>query len=327
VRVLAGRPAWLLVVIQAAIGLVVYRLCWRMRGADLLVALHTYGLFSFLFLRQISWAVAARRGQAGGIGSYLCYLVFYPGVTGPLGGPEVWSEFSRRNLAGRTSPDYGWGARKVVHGMLQVWAADRIPISAEIVFASPTTVLAWANSLLLFVQIALRGMGFWAMIDATASFYGFRLRPNFDGILRCRNPSELWRSWRGTLTYWLVCHVYAPLGANRRHQSLNILAAFAVSLVWHWGGVPFLSADFHVRHLAPITLWAVANALAVIGHVQMTRRHWTILPAATPRPLRHAIHVFLTLCLGTLSVTLPSVQLGAQEHLIPLLRRLIGVGA
>src|SRR5438045_9014740 len=34
---------------------------------------------------------------------------------GPLGGPEVWSEFARRNLGGRTSPDYPWGARKVVH--------------------------------------------------------------------------------------------------------------------------------------------------------------------------------------------------------------------
>jgi D-alanyl-lipoteichoic acid acyltransferase DltB (MBOAT superfamily) len=214
----------------------------------------------------------------------------------------------------------------VVRGMAQLWIADRIPTSAEILLASPTTALVWLHSFALFVQIALRGMGFWAMIDATASFYGFRLRPNFDGILRARDPSELWRSWRGTLTNWLVCHVYAPLGANRRHQSLNIAAAFAVSLVWHWGGVPFLSADFRLAYLAPITLWAVANAVAVIGHVQATRRRWSLLPAATPPAVRDAIHHFLTICLGTLSVTLPSLQLGAQHELVPLLRRLAGLG-
>ena len=169
-------------------------------------------------------------------------------------------------------------------------------------------------------------MGFWAMLDASASFYGFRLRPNFDGILRARNPSELWRSWRGTLTNWLVCHVYAPLGGNRRHHSRNIAAAFAVSLVWHWGGVPFLSRDFRLAYLAPITLWAIINALAVIGHVQATRRHWVLLPDTTPSALRVAIHRFLTMCLGTLSVTLPYMQLGAQQALLPFIGRLLGVG-
>lgn len=322
----SGRKPWAAILVHAAIGLGVYGLCWQMRAHDFLGAVYIFGLFAFLFLRQISFAVAACQGRAGDIGSYLCYLVFYPGVTGVFGGPEVWSEFSRRNLSGRTSPDHTWGARGVARGMLEIWAADRIPMSAEAVFASATTVATWTNSLVLFVKVALTGMGFWALIDATASFYGFRLRPNFEGILRSRNPSELWRSWRGALTNWLVCHVYAPLGANRRHQSLNILAAFGVSMVWHWAGVPFLTPDFHLRHLAPTTAWAAANAIAVVGHVQMIRRRWTLLPGATPSVLREGMHLFFTYCLGTLSVTLPSAQLGAQDQFVPLLRRLAGLG-
>jgi D-alanyl-lipoteichoic acid acyltransferase DltB (MBOAT superfamily) len=209
--------------------------------------------------------------------------------------------------------------------MAQIWLADRIPISTAVVFASRTTMLAWATSLVLFVQVALRGMGYWAMIDATASFYGFRLRPNFVGLLRVRNPSELWRSWRGMLTNWLVCHVYAPLGGNRYHHSRNIAAAFAVSLLWHWGGVPFLSGNFHLGHLAPITLWAAINALAVIGHAQATRRHWALLPDATPSALRVALHRFLTMCLATLSVTLPYTQLGLQQSFLPFVGRLLGI--
>jgi hypothetical protein len=321
-----GRRAWAVVLVHATIGLVVYTFCWRMRTGSFFQALHVYGLFAFLFLRQISFAVAAYHGGGGSIGGYLCYLVFYPGVTGIFGGPEVWSEFSRRNLSGPARPDYARAPRSVVRGMAQLWVADRIPISADVVIASPTLLLTWTTSLVFFVQVALRGMGYWAMIDATASFYGFRLRPNFEGILRARNPSELWRSWRGALTNWLVCHVYAPLGANRRHQSLNILAAFGASLVWHWAGVPFLRPGFELVHLLPITLWAVANALAVVGHAQMTRRHLSLLPEATPAPVRLGIHRFLTWCLGTLGVTLPSFQLGAHEQLGPFLRRLVGLG-
>ena len=322
----ALRRGWPAVALHAGIAIVVYGLCWQIRRDDVLAALRVYGLYSFVFLRQISFAIAAAEGRAGGVGSYLCYLLFYPGATGALGAPEVWSEFARRNLGTRTNADYEWASRQVVRGVAQLWLADRIPVSAEIAFASPTTVLAWVNSLALFVQVALRGMGYWAMVDATASFYGFRLRQNFVGILRARNPSEFWRSWRGTLTNWLVCHVYAPLGANRRHQSRNIAAAFAVSLVWHWGGVPFLSGDFRVGYLAPITLWAVVNALAVIAHTQATHRHWALLPDATPSAARVAIHRVLTMCLGSLSVTLPYMQLGAQHAFLPFVGRLIGVG-
>jgi D-alanyl-lipoteichoic acid acyltransferase DltB (MBOAT superfamily) len=312
------------VVTHAVLGLGVYALCWCLRAVDFLAGVYASGLFMFLFLRQISFAVSACQGRAGDLASYLCYLLFYPGVTGTFGGPEVWSEFSRRNLSGRTAADYPRALRSVVRGTLMIWVADRIPMSASAVFASPTPLLAWTTSFILLVKVALTGMGFWALIDACASFYGFRLRPNFEGILRCRNPSELWRSWRGSLTNWLVCHVYAPLGANRHHQSRNILAAFGVSLVWHWSGVPYVSPDFQAAHLAPITLWAAINAVAVVGHVQATRHRWRLLPDATPAAVRHAVHVFLTLCLATLSVTLPSAQLGAQERLVPFVACLVG---
>jgi hypothetical protein len=326
-RLPAVRRPWPAVALHAALAVAVYRFCWHVRGTNVLEALQVYGLFSFVFLRQISFATATLHARPAGVGGYLCYLTFYPGITGPLGGPEVWSEFARRNLGTRTEADYDWAARKVVRGMAQIWIADRIPISAETVFASASTPLAWLASFALFVQVVLRGMGFWAMIDATASFYGFRLRPNFDGILRARNPSELWRSWRGTFTNWLVCHVYGPLGGNRRHHSLNIAAAFAVTLLWHWGGVPFLSGDFGLAHLAPITLWAIVNALAVIGHAQAVRRQWALLPEATPPAIRLAIHRVFTMGLGTLSVTVPYTQLGAQDAFLPLVRRLIGLGS
>src|SRR5262245_12195933 len=96
-------------------------------------------------------------------------------------------------------------------------------------------------------------------------------------------------------------HIYAPLGGSARHQSLNIAAAFAVTWAWHVLGLPFVTPRFRIAQMLPLTLWALINALAVIGHVQWRKRGLRILPRSTPAPLRRGIHIFLTACLGTFS--------------------------
>lgn len=302
----------------------VYCACWQLRRSAFLHALQTFGLFSFVFLRQISAAVALSGSTRPAFGSYLCYLTFYPGGFGPVGGPEVYTDFARRNLGGQLHHDPRRAARGVAWGALQIWAAYRISISPAVLFDSPTTLAAWGNSLLMFVRVALTGMGFWSMVDATALFHGFRLHPNFRGILTRQNPSELWWAWRGTFTNWLVRHVYAPLGANQRHQSLNILAAFGVSWLWHAFGIPFLGKQFTLFHLAPITLWAAVNAVAVVAHVQAQRHGVRILPASTPSSLRRAIHILLTACLGTFSVTFLQCYGDLVTRFVPFVRTLLG---
>ena len=107
------------------------------------------------------------------------------------------------------------------------------------------------------MKTAIGVTGAWRVIHATALCFGVRLRMNFAGLLTCRTPSELWWAWRGTMTNWLVQHVYAPLGANRRHQVLNILAAFAVSGVWHVFAV--MSPQLRWPQVAAIALWATVR--------------------------------------------------------------------
>ena len=146
-----------------------------------------------------------------------------------------------------------------------------IPISVEDVIASPGPLVAWPLAVVFFVRTALAVMGAWAIIDAVALLYGIQLRGNFRGLLSCENPSELWRAWRGTLTNWLIQHVYAPLGASQRHETLNLFAAFGVSLLWHALGVPFITPAFRLAHLLPVMLWAAINAVAVVLHVKLHR--------------------------------------------------------
>jgi hypothetical protein len=315
----------------AALGLLgttVYATCWYLRSAYVNHGVLTFGLFSLIFLRQISAAIGVAGSARPAFGHYLCYLTFYPGGFGPVSGPEVYSEFARRNFGARLHYDPRRAARSVAWGALQIWAAYRVPATIADLHQSTTTLELWQNSLLVFVRSALFGMGLWAISDALAVFHGFRLHPSFRGILTRQNPTELWWAWRGAFTNWLVRHVYGPLAARQHGYAVGIVAAFAVSWGWHVLGVPFVTRRLSLTLLSvvPITAWALVNAAAVIGHRQARTRRLRILPAATPPLVRRIIHIFLTACLGSFSVSFLSYQADPAARFFPFLRLLAGLG-
>src|SRR5262249_32924394 len=138
----------------------------------------------------------------------------------------------------------------------------------------------------------------------------------------CENPSELWRAWRGTLTNWLIQHVYAPLGASRRHETLNIVAAFVVSFVWHALGVPFIVADFRPAHLVPVAVWATISAVAVVLHVNLHRAG--VLGRPGPG-IRRGSRIVLNWVLGSMNPILLAFQGEAVTRFPALLHALIGL--
>ena len=248
-------------------------------------------------------------------------MSFYPGLTGIFGGPEVYAEFARRNLTRRPTIDYPHAARRVVIGAVQRWFVGLVPVSVDAVLASPNPAFAWANAIVLFIRTAVVVMSAWSIIEGAALFYGIQLRANFRGLLTCQNPSELWWAWRGSLTNWLVQHVYGPLG-GRRHLSRNILAAFAVSFVWHSVGVPFLTAEFHVIQTAPVALWAGINAVAVLLHVNLSRAR---VGTASPGRVGAAARTVLMWALGAMTPVLLAFQGNAVERFPALLHALTGL--
>jgi hypothetical protein len=317
------RNPWMMAGAQAIVLLGMYLTNWHMRSANLLAALVTQGVLAFVLLRHISFVVEAQRGVSASLGDYLCYMFFYPSC---VGASEIYSEFSERNLGATVTLDYGGAAHRIVVGWLQIWLGHLIPASVETAVEVQTTALLWPSVLALFVRSALTIMGLWAIIEGCALLYGVRLRPNFAGILGCENPSQFWRSWRGTMTNWLIHYVYIPLGGNRRAQGRNILAAFAVSTVWHWSGIPFLALQVGTRDFVPVALWGLLNALAVIGYVVVRRRGWQLLPDSTPPPIRRGVKLLLTMCLGTFTVTLLGFQPKHMDQFIPFVRALFGLG-
>jgi len=198
-------------------------------------------------------------------------------------------------------------------------------VSFQDALGAHTPLLVWFTVLVVFVRSALFIMGLWSTIEGVALLYGFRLRPNFAGILTAENPAQFWHAWRGTMTNWLVRYIYIPLGGNRRRQYRNIAAAFLVSTAWHWRGMFFFTLPPHPFDFAPITLWGALNACGVIGYVAVRRRGWQVLPASTPPAVRRGAKIVLTALLGTFTVTLLDFRPTTTAQFIPFLRALVGL--
>jgi hypothetical protein len=308
---------------QGAVLAATFAGCWALRGANLLVALEAQGLFAFMLLRHVSFAIDARRGQPAPPSHYLCYMAFYPPC---IGASELYGEFCRRNLAAETHYRYAAAARTLVVAFAQVWLVRRINVSFDAVLAAPTTAAMWSGIALLYFRAALFAMALWSVIDAVALLYGVALRPNFARIFRAENPAQFWHCWRGTMTNWLVQYVYIPLGGNRRAQHRNIFAAFAVSTAWHCMGVAFMGPAVPAATFVPFVLWGLLNAAAVSGHALGRKRGLRMLPEATPPVLRHAIRLLLTAALATFTVTLLDFTPQRVDRLPHFLRTLIGLG-
>ena len=315
---LVARP-WALALAQGMLVAGAYGYALWVRRGSVAAAWPLEGLLAFAALRHISFVIEAVKAPRR-LHDYAAFMTFYPGVAGIFGGPEVYAEFSRRNLVRPVTLDHARAARRIATGALQAWVSLRIPVSVDTVLASPGPALAWASAAVFFIRTALGVMGGWAMIEGAALFLGVQLRANFRGLLTCQNPSELWWAWRGTLTNWLVQHVYGPLG-GRRHLARNILAAFGVSFLWHALGVPFLTADFRLVQVAPVALWAAINGTAVLLHGTLARTG----PGTTPPgSIGRAIRVVLMWGLGAMTPLLLSFQGDAVARFPALLHALLG---
>ena len=315
-----AQPLWLTALLQSAAMLGIFAGLWVLRALSLSASLATQGCFAFVLLRHVSYVVETRRGRPGGLVDYLCYLFFY---TSYVGAVEIYSEFHSTNLVGGGRYDYRAASLKFMLGQLYAWAGLQLPFVFEQVILIRDPLELWGSMVLLFVRSALFAMGLWATIEGVALLYGVTLRPNFPNVIACLNPAQFWRSWRATMTNWLIHYIYIPLGGNRHDQVRNIAAAFLISVLWHWMGVPFYSAQLHAYDFLPRTVWGAINAAGVIGYVLARRRQLTLLPTSFPAPLRIAGKLLLMWVFGSLTVPLLTFTPDTMQYFAPFARRLL----
>jgi D-alanyl-lipoteichoic acid acyltransferase DltB (MBOAT superfamily) len=282
------------------------------------------GLFTFVMLRQVSFAVEAGRGATTGLAGYLCFLLFYPSCFGAV---EVFREFRDQNLRGPAPIDYRRGTAAIVGGIVLAAIGVHIPMNEDLMTRSAGFLELWRNLLVLYLRAACVMVGLWSVAEAAASFLGVRLHPNFRGVFAARNPSQFWRAWRGTMANWLVQHVYIPLGGGRQRRTFNIGVVFAASTAWHCLGIPYLRpATWTVQDFAPVCVWGAVNFFGVAGHAWLRRAREPRAYGPLGRTLVAGTQWALTLCFGSLTVALLGFAVAHQDRFAHVLRTLVGLG-
>ncbi len=318
------RWRWATAAVHAVMSIAVVGWFWHVHWEDSLGAIQGWGLACWALMRHASFVVEARRGASTRLSDYVCYLLFFPSCFGAM---EVYDEFAGRNLERRQRVDLRAGVLGAIRSDVLVRCALLIPITQGTWLASVGFFELWWHSILWFLRGALFLGGLWAMIEADARLLGFEVRPNFTGVVSAPNPSRFWRAWRGTMTHWLIRYVYIPLGGSRHHRTRNVFAAFLVSTAWHVAGVAFVLPPLATgMAFVPTLSWGFLNFLGVAAHGAW-RRRWppgTFLPIDSRVGL--AVKIALTLCFGSLTVTVLGFPRERVDEFATVMCTLAGLG-
>jgi len=155
-----------------------------------------------------------------------------------------------------------------------------------------SAVQLWLWAALLYVWFYLSFSAWTDVAVGLGRLCGRRVRENFDRPWLARDPSDFWRRWHVSFGLWLRDVVYIPLGGNRRHRSLNVLAVFAVSAAWHvWGTLKLLGFGYYPpRAWIGFAVWGLLHAVAVI--VFGGRRARAGVPSVVPQVLTFLFAAF-----------------------------------
>jgi D-alanyl-lipoteichoic acid acyltransferase DltB (MBOAT superfamily) len=222
---------------------------------------------SFYTFQSISYAVDAYRGVAKpseDFFTFAAFVSFFPQlVSGPI---------ERRNdlLPQLEKPakfeiaDIHFGLRLILTGLFKkIFVADNCALLANYAF-DPKTILngQWALLGVLAFAFQIYGdfSGYTDIARGSARLLGIRLNRNFNFPYFAASPSDFWRRWHMTLSFWFRDYVYIPLGGNR-HGALKTLRNLWVTMLlaglWHganwtfvmWGG--YYAALLTLYHAVP----------------------------------------------------------------------------
>ena len=238
---------------------------------------------SFYTFQSISYLIDVYCRQAPvqkKFGGLLLYISMFPQL---IAGPIVRYDLVAREINDRhvTAADLREGVFRFLIGLgKKVILANQFSEIAGQFLDGPmkelSTTGAWLGILAFTFQIFFDFSGYSDMAIGLGRCLGFHFAENFRHPYCCRSITEFWRRWHISLGSFFRDYVYIPMGGNRRHQALNILAVWFLTGLWHGASWNFV-------------LWGLYFGIIV------TLEKYTLLRVAdrVPRVLLHLYSLLL----------------------------------
>jgi D-alanyl-lipoteichoic acid acyltransferase DltB (MBOAT superfamily) len=206
---------------------------------------------SFYTFSALSYVIDVYRGDARATRSFLRYAAFIALFPRAIAGPilrwrDVEGDFSDqpRRLTTRLA---ALGLFFLACGMAKkLLIADVMLPHVDGLFANAAHLhlfSGWAAALGYTLQLYFDFSGYSDMAVGIAYLLGFHLPQNFDSPYKAANPSQFWRRWHMTLSFWLRDYVYIPLGGSRHGMNdtvRNLMITFLIAGIWHGAGWTFI---------------------------------------------------------------------------------------
>jgi alginate O-acetyltransferase complex protein AlgI len=234
---------------------------------------------SFYTFSAMSYVIDVYRGTIAATPSLLRYSAFialFPRLTaGPILRYGDVDEQLRRMEPRLTAALAGSGVYFLACGMAKkLLVADLLLPHVDRLFADAGSLgllAGWAAALGYTLQLYFDFSGYSDMAVGLAFFLGFRFPQNFDSPYKAANPSQFWRRWHMTLSFWLRDYLYIPLGGSRRGLPAtvrNLMITFLIAGLWHGAGWTFVVWG---------GLWGVFQSVHVVARRYGLTPGWTWL--------------------------------------------------
>jgi alginate O-acetyltransferase complex protein AlgI len=239
---------------------------------------------SFYTFQSISYAVDVYRGIARpsrDFFTFAAFVSFFPQlVAGPI---------ERRNdlLPQLEKPakfeiaDVHFGLRLILMGLFKkIFVADNCALLANYAFDSKTQLNGqWALLGVLAFAFQIYGdfSGYTDIARGSARLLGIHLNRNFNFPYFAASPSDFWRRWHMTLSFWFRDYVYIPLGGSR-HGAMktfrNLWITMLLAGLWHGASWTFVMWGAYYAML--LTLYHAVPGLNRLSEPEKNPR-WKII--------------------------------------------------
>lgn len=202
---------------------------------------------SFYTFQSVSYLIDVYRREAPvqrRFTSLLLYISMFPQlIAGPI--VRYGTVAEEINVRRVSADDFAEGSYRFFIGLgKKVILANQLSEIADQFLVSGLGSLsvtgAWIGIAAFTLQIYFDFSGYSDMAIGMGRCLGFHFNENFNHPYCCRTITDFWRRWHISLGSFFRDYVYIPMGGNRRHQTVNIMAVWFLTGMWHGASWNFI---------------------------------------------------------------------------------------